>query len=166
MSIFRKSALEKLSSPEQLDRMIVTVSPSFFVVAIAAFIIAVSVIGWGLFGTVPDAVTVNGVFARGSGDTFVSFVPLSEGKSISQGMDVILGTAEGSIDGKVVFVEPYVSTKEDMEIVLGNDMLVDSFLRQGPSVAVLVKVDGSVPAGTVASARIIKARRSPLSLLF
>lgn len=165
MSIFRKSALEKLSSPEQLDRMIVTVSPSFFVVAIAAFLIALSVIGWGLFGVIPDAIAVDGVFIQGSEGTFVSFVPLSSGKSLESGMDVIISTADGSINGEVVSVEPYVSTLEDMQRLLGNDMLVQSYASRGPSVAVEIKAEKAAPAGTFARASIIRARRSPISMV-
>ena len=39
--IFRKSALEKLSSPEQLDKMIVITSPSFWLSMVGAGIVSI-----------------------------------------------------------------------------------------------------------------------------
>ena len=51
--IFRKKALEKLSSPEQLDKMIVINSPmTWLALAGGALIIAAALI-WGIFGRIP-----------------------------------------------------------------------------------------------------------------
>ena len=60
--VYRKSLLERLSSPEQLDKMIVITSPSFWVAILGgALIIAVALV-WSIFGRLPIHMETAGVF--------------------------------------------------------------------------------------------------------
>ncbi len=62
--IFRKSSLDKLSNPEQLDRMIKISSPLSWLALIAVLaIIAVTVV-WSIVGTLPTTETVNGIIVN------------------------------------------------------------------------------------------------------
>ncbi len=62
--IFRKKSLDKLSSPEQLDRMIVINSPmTWLALAGGAFIIAAALV-WGIFGRVPITEEGNGILLQ------------------------------------------------------------------------------------------------------
>ena len=59
--IFRKSSLEKLSSPEQLDRVIkITSSRSWL-------ILTISLVLWGLLGEIPTQVTSDGILLSSGG---------------------------------------------------------------------------------------------------
>lgn len=66
--LYRKSALEKLASPEQLDRMVVIVSPSVWLAIIAGVILLVTSIAWGLTGSVPVLVSCDGEFYSDVGE--------------------------------------------------------------------------------------------------
>lgn len=60
--LYRKASLERLSSPEQLDKLIVIASPMVWLsVAGVALVIAV-VTAWGFLGTLPDTVDITGMF--------------------------------------------------------------------------------------------------------
>ncbi len=59
--LYRKSALDKLSNPEQLDRMIKISSPMSWLALIAVLLIIAGVVIWSIFGTLPMTETVNGV---------------------------------------------------------------------------------------------------------
>lgn len=62
--IFRKKSLDKLSSPEQLDRMIVINSPmTWLALAGGAFIIAAALV-WGILGRVPITEEGSGILLR------------------------------------------------------------------------------------------------------
>ena len=50
MGIYRKSSLDKLSSPEQLDRMIVITSPTFWIAVAGAVLITVEALIWSIVG--------------------------------------------------------------------------------------------------------------------
>lgn len=65
--IFRQSSLEKLSSPEQLDRVIkITSSRSWLILAVM-MILAVSLVLWGLLGEIPTQVTSDGILLSSGG---------------------------------------------------------------------------------------------------
>lgn len=65
--IFRKKALDKLSSPEQLDKMIVITSPSVcWALAGGVFIILAALL-WGIFGRIPMTKEGNGILVREDG---------------------------------------------------------------------------------------------------
>lgn len=62
--IFRKKSLDKLSSPEQLDRMIVINSPmTWLALAGGAFIIAAALV-WGILGRVPITEEGSGILLQ------------------------------------------------------------------------------------------------------
>lgn len=59
--IFREKSLERISSPEQLTDYIRVSRPGIWIVLIAAVVLLVSLLIWGVYGALPDAVSVNGV---------------------------------------------------------------------------------------------------------
>ncbi len=61
--LYRKSALEKISSPEQLDKALTVTSPmSWLALAAVTFVIVVTVV-WSIIGTLPVTVTTTGIVA-------------------------------------------------------------------------------------------------------
>jgi len=65
--LYRKSVLEKLSSPEQLDKMITIISPSFWIAAIGGGTIVVAALIWSIFGKLPVNINVNGIYMNRDG---------------------------------------------------------------------------------------------------
>lgn len=55
--IFRKVALERLSSPEQLDQLVKITTPSGWLALAALIMLLVLVLGWAVFGTIPSQVS-------------------------------------------------------------------------------------------------------------
>ncbi|MBQ9347148.1 MAG: biotin/lipoyl-binding protein, partial [Oscillibacter sp.] len=91
--VYRKSLLEKLSSPDQLDKMIVIISPSFWVAAMGGAVIIAAAVIWSLVGRLPVNVSTSGiymvrggihaVYAETSGT--VDTVLVSEGATVTKG---------------------------------------------------------------------------------
>ncbi len=94
--IFRKTSLEKLSSPEQLDKMIVITPPSFWIALSGAAVMIVAALVWSIFGRLPVNVETQGIYVNDGGTYSVyaenagviSEVVVSSGNVISEG-DVI-----------------------------------------------------------------------------
>jgi len=64
-SIFRKSALEKISTPEQLNEYIRVTNPKVWVLLLALMALLGGAVVWAIFGSIPETVTLNGVtYAR------------------------------------------------------------------------------------------------------
>lgn len=65
--LFRKVALDKLSSPEQLDQLITVTSPRAWFVLAAIGAILVTVALWGIFGSIPTKVYGQGIVTKSYG---------------------------------------------------------------------------------------------------
>jgi HlyD family secretion protein len=63
--IFRKAALERLSSPEQLDYLMSITSPIAWIALAAIGVIALLIILWGFIGFIPAKVSGKGILIRG-----------------------------------------------------------------------------------------------------
>jgi HlyD family secretion protein len=68
--IFRDVALERLSSPDQLDRLIVITSPAGWVAATALFALLLAVVAWSILGSVPTRVGGEGILVTRGGQLF------------------------------------------------------------------------------------------------
>ena len=104
--LYRKSSLEKLSSPEQLDRAITVSSPMSWLALIGVAVIIVAAIVWSVFGTLPTTATVNGIVVNpaSTGAVYseyagtVSEIVKEAGDSIKDGDEIAkIKTASGEI---------------------------------------------------------------------
>lgn len=59
--LFRKSSIEKLSNPEQLDRSIKIASPMSWLALLGVVLVIVSTLIWSLFGVLPTTKSVTGI---------------------------------------------------------------------------------------------------------
>ncbi len=73
--IFRKVALERLSSPEQLDQLVPLTSPIGWTAVIAIAAILAAAIGWSIFGTLPTSVNGSGILVSRGGHVFDAMAP-------------------------------------------------------------------------------------------
>lgn len=87
--IFRKSTMDRVSSPDQLNDYIRLANPSVWVILAAVLILLAAVFVWGYFGALPTSVTANGV---GSGGSVVCFLPREDAEAVSEGMDAVVGS--------------------------------------------------------------------------
>ena len=94
--IFRKTALEKISSPEQLDRSIKMISPSFWIAMLGGLFILIVALVWSIVGRIPVNVPANGMYMGASGirsvvaeaEGIVEDVYVSEGDAVNAGQEI------------------------------------------------------------------------------
>lgn len=170
--LFRQSAIDKLQSPEQLDKMIIVTKPSTWIAIVGLAFIIVAALIWSIFGTIPSKITGDGIFLDSSKvttvyeeneneKTVVLYLPLSEGKSVEVGMSVRIHPSTvaeeeyGHMEGEIVYVDEYVATEESMKSVLREDSLVDTFLQNGAVVTVVcsLRTDEKTESGYYWSAQ-------------
>lgn len=60
--IFRKAALAKLSSPEQLDKLLHVVGPKGWMAMVYLFLIVLAIVLWAIFGSIPNIANGGGVY--------------------------------------------------------------------------------------------------------
>ena len=69
--IFRKVALERLSSPEQLDQLLQVTDPKGWLALGALGLLLLTFAGWGVFGSIPTEARGEGILLRQGGVTSV-----------------------------------------------------------------------------------------------
>ncbi len=101
-NLYRKSVIDRLSSPEQLDRMIVIASPQLWLAALCAGVIIVVALIWSIVGRLPSKVDANGIFVSDQGVTSVyadvsgtvESLSVAEGDTVQAGQLILSVSSE------------------------------------------------------------------------
>lgn len=91
--LYRKSALERMSNPEQLDKVLKVTSPMSWIALIGITLIIIVTLVWSIIGTIPETITAKGVVSAVVGSN--SIYTEDAGKVVSlrvrEGDEVHLG---------------------------------------------------------------------------
>ncbi len=140
--LFRQAALEKLSSPEELDQLMQVTTPrGWFALAGLIGLVLVALIV-GVVGVIP--IQEQAAYCLLTNDTSTNTVSavlyLPYGKSVQAGDDVHIALAErsGFLLGSVKSAGDFPVADEDMATMVGNRTLVTQLLNENGS---LIQVD-------------------------
>lgn len=101
--VFRKTSLDRLSSPDQLDKLITITSPKSWLTVMTIGVVLACAILWGVFGTIPKKVDTSGILISSGGVMSISStvsgqitdVRLSSGDEVKRGDTIaIIGETE------------------------------------------------------------------------
>lgn len=92
--IFRKTSVERLRSPEQLNEYIRVANPGVWLILGAIILLLVGVIVWGVFGTIPSGVRT-GAWVRGG--RAVCYIGAEDASQVQPGMAVSVGGVQGTV---------------------------------------------------------------------
>ncbi|MBO4414389.1 MAG: hypothetical protein J5824_00235, partial [Lachnospiraceae bacterium] len=128
-NVYRKAALDRLSSPDQLDRMITIVPAGLWLALAGGAIAVVLTIAWSIIGRIPVTVQTNGVYMAGSGvgtiysgnGGIVSDVYYSTGDFVAVG-DVIAQLNNDEIQKKIDDLNARKKLVEDVTIDSRGDV--------------------------------------------
>ena len=121
-SIFRKAALERLSSPEQLDYLLSITSPAGWLAVSALGVILFLIVLWGFLGRIPDTVSGSGILIRGgavyevaaANDGYVTRVLVNPGDEVTAGQ-VVAEMSQSELDLKIKTQE------EELKVLQAQD---------------------------------------------
>lgn len=178
--VFRKKALDRLSSPEQLDLMIPVTSRKFWLIAIAAVLVVFSILAWSLLGTIQEKDTFNSIIIdTGNGENqttktvrLLLVAPFIDAQSLQVGMRVSLqpsGTVKTQATGVITGIDAPVTSFSDLLSVLKDESLVAFMTGNQPVTAVYCSIDASstvLPIGHVTMADVILSDKRPISYIF
>jgi Biotin-requiring enzyme len=137
-SLFREEAMEKMSSPDELDRLMRVTDPKGWLALIALLALVAAAVVWGVFGSVPVQV---------SGDKGVLLAGDSRSQAVSQtsGLvtDVRVEIGDHVKEGQVLArVRPNDGAETDVVSLFDgrvDEILIEEgrFLERGQQVAVI-----------------------------
>ncbi len=121
--LFRKSTLERVSSPEHLNEYIKVNNPSLILMLVGLFVAIISGVVWMFFGGVPEMVKLNGVIIEepNKPKEVCCYMPISTSHRLKEGMDVQIspdyaGREEyGYVNGKITSVGKDIVTSEYLQ---------------------------------------------------
>ena len=93
-SLFRKTSLDRISSPEQLNDYIRVSTPGVWMLLLAIVVLLVGVCVWGVLGHMD---TVLSAAASASDGNVVAYVREEDSSSVKEGMRVTIGENEGKV---------------------------------------------------------------------
>ena len=174
--LYRKAALARIDSPEQLEKALVVTSPMSWLALIGITVLIAAAIVWSIYGTVSETVTAKGVISAPAGaQVAVCYVPLPQADQIERGMQVHVYVDSGKgrrrehLIARVVQIDPTAAPSG----LLAQDV---------PAVAVICAFDSGeiagsrlqagkkgdaapLPNGTSITARIVTEEAAPISKL-
>jgi len=156
-NVYRKSAIERLQSPEQLDKALVVTSPLSWLALVGVALIFAAIIVWSILGSLPTMTSAGGVLIDSNRvsalaaldeeesimeSVVICYVPLAEGKSLQVGMEAMITPLSidrqkfGHMEGVIIYIDEYITSVDSIVNTLGADnMLAEQFLGFGPVVA-------------------------------
>ena len=101
--IFRKAALDRLASPDQLDQLMQVTGPRDWIALAGFALLLLAALLWSLFGAITTTVDGQGVLLRGNGvkplrapqDGIVTTFLARSGETIEKGDPLVLLTPPG-----------------------------------------------------------------------
>ncbi|MCL2003095.1 MAG: hypothetical protein FWG72_03700 [Oscillospiraceae bacterium] len=187
--LFRKSALDKISSPEQLNEYMKVAGPGVWCVLAALAVTFAAFFAWGALGSIPETVELTGtaLAPEGSPMAVYCFLPIDETKPLAVGMSVRVSPGYapreqyGYIYGTVQSIGRSPVTAEQLQETLGGDLEL-IFLPPGNVIEVVVgleMVSGGRPrwstskgasvdvtVGSACVLTVVTAERKPYELMF
>jgi len=103
---------------------------------------------WAFFGSLSKTTSTGGLYHPGSSKygEIIALMPLAAGKTVDVGMDVTVALSGysmqefGHMKGTVTYVDDYVTSANEIYQLLEDEVLANSYIQNGPSVAVICKL--------------------------
>ena len=186
-NLFRKSSLERISSPDQLNEYVKVTNPSLVIMLISVFTILAAGIVWIFSGVIPKTVAISGIVATDLNENtgVYCFVPLGTSKRLSPGMEVQISPdyadreQYGYIKGTVKSIGSKVLTDEYLAGNFAEPQLFLPLVNSAESTSNLVEVrlsmddwsskEGEKPditEGTYCTVSVIVGGTKPYELIF
>ncbi|MFF3389984.1 hypothetical protein ACFYW1_03370 [Streptomyces sp. NPDC002669] len=154
---FRKQAVRKLESPEQLDEIARLTSVPGWLTTLALSVVVLTVGGWSALATVTETVSAPGVLVGASDERpeAVVYAPVPTASLLHPGQAVRLSAAAapaasaGTLSGTVTAIASAPETEQSLRARLGADHDLAPYLGSGPVTAVTIRLatDPQSPTG-------------------
>lgn len=187
--LFRKTALDRISSPEQLNEYMKVAGPGVWCILAGLAVTFIAFIIWGFLGVIPETVEISGTALEPDGTPMAifSFLPIDESRGLVEGMRVQVSPTYapreryGYIFGTIRSVSRTPVTAESIHDELGcHDEFI--YLPSGNLIEVIVDLetygDGRLKwssskgagieliMGSTCDLSVITAERRPVELIF
>ncbi|MEA4890105.1 MAG: hypothetical protein VB070_11635 [Clostridiaceae bacterium] len=163
-TLFRKSSLDSISSPEQLNDYIKVSNPSVWLVLAALFVMLAAVFVWGFTGSLPTTVSAKGVVSEGC---VLCYISSDDADKISAGQKASIKNRDDSnLKGQVSGVGDIPLSAAEIASELNSDYLVQKLVQGEFAVKITIAPDKTDLAdGTLLDVSIVTDSVRPIDFL-
>lgn len=163
-TLFRKSSLDGISSPERLNDYIKVSNPSIWLVLAALFMLLAAVFVWGFTGSLPTAVSAEGVV---SGGRVLCYISAKDANTVAVGQKVSIRKSDDSqFKGLVSGVGAIPMSAAEIASELKSDYLSQELVQGAFAVKITITPDQSGLAdGTLLGVSIVTDSIRPVDFL-
>lgn len=164
-TLFRKSSLDSISSPEQLNDYIKVSNPSIWLIIAALFILLAALFVWGFTGSLATTVSTKSVASDGS---LFCYVSIEDANKIKVGQKVSLTTNDDSqLTGNVTDIGEIPMSAAEITSELKSDYLIQELVQGDFAVKITIIPDkNDFKNGTVLDASIVTDSVKPIDFLW
>jgi hypothetical protein len=181
--MFRQQALDRLSSPEELDQLMHVTSPRLWLALAAIAGLLVAGVLWTVFTTIPTTVSAQGSLIRGTPGTAmqpVVFATIRDGSEIRAGQSATItvhnagASVPRALDAVVTSVDPVPADESSMAQTLHSAGYARALAAQLKIIKVQLKLTPpasgrvlgrTISPGTIITSSIIVDHQSPIHLI-
>jgi hypothetical protein len=155
--LVRKIALERLSTPEELDQLLQITTWRSWLLLIAVSSLVVAAIAWGLFSIITVTVPGQGVLTKIAGGSWqaIVFVSPRDAVRLRPGMEAhlspeVFDTDEfGYLIGTVASINDTPVSIQDITDIVQNEMVARTLAQTGNPIEVRIDLmpDSAAPSG-------------------
>jgi HlyD family secretion protein len=114
--VFRAAAIERASSPEQLDHLVSITRPADWILALVIFMVLGTVLTWSVVGRIPTRAPAEGILVR-SGERIVDAVSATSGRLASVDVAIDDHVTKGQPIARIVQVDIEQNLRSAREVL-------------------------------------------------
>ncbi len=166
--LFRKSSVERFSSPEKLNDYIQVSNPGSWMVLAAALALLLGVLAWGFFGEMTQDVSFTGVAGDNALRCYVSN-PVSS--QLTEGMEVTIAPmsdleAGTLLTGRIASIADRPLSYAEADAEIEGDYLLAALGVSNWNVIVSITCDEPLYDGVVYTVVAVTDTQRPIDLIF
>ena len=165
-NLFKKSSLERITSPEKLNDFIKVSNPTSWMILGAALAIVLGLLCWGIFGQLSETAAFNGYQKDGQ---LLCFAPGSLADHLTPGMEATVvpqGSTEGAFTGRILTVAEHPLSYDEASRDITSDYMLSSLGITGWSIAVTLETDAPLYDGVVYTVSVVTENYRPIEMVF
>ena len=164
-NLFKKSSMERITSPEKLNDFIKVSNPTSWMILATALAVVFGLLIWGIFGSLNETVQFNGHLKD---DQLLCYAQGSLANQLTEGMQATI-TAQGSgetFTGRILTVAEHPLSFDEASRDITSDYMLASLGITGWNIAVVLESDAPLYDGVVYTVSVVTDTYRPIEMVF
>lgn len=164
-NLFKKSSMERITSPEKLNDFIKVANPTSWMIILAALAIIAGLLCWGIFGQLNESVQFNGYLKDGQ---LYCYAQGGLDDQLTEGMKASISPqgAGETMNGRIVSVAEHPLSFDEASRDITSDYMLSSLGITGWNIAVVIEADAPLYEGVVYTVSVVTDTYRPIEMVF